>query len=123
MHHGLIYLVESQTGILKIGFSANPSYRLSMLQPCSPCLLRLIAQWPAFQREEYALHKRFREQRLHYEWFLIDGPLAAFVEQMRGTGLSSVLDWAAVCEPRRQNGRITKTGKLHDFPAPKTEAA
>jgi hypothetical protein len=101
-----IYVVESITGVVKIGCSYNPEERAKRIaaESCAPA--RLIAKWPGVIPEEIALHKRFIEHHSHNEWFHLRGDVAAFIEPRRGLGVV-VSTWAEVTAPRT-NGRRSR---------------
>ena len=76
---GIIYFICGGEGV-KIGFSTNHNIRLAALQSASPVPLTLTAQIAGTLQDERALHKRFKDYRLHGEWFRFDGALKKFVE-------------------------------------------
>ncbi len=92
----MMYLVESQMGLVKIGYSVTPEARTASIQAFSPSLCRLIAKWPAERKAEYLYHRRFASVRAHSEWFSVAGEFADFVAEMRGVGVDSIPDWDAL---------------------------
>ena len=67
---GFIYLIENtDTGNVKIGFSANPEKRLKELQSISGCSLRIIGTKKGTQAREKELHRKFSQYRIRGEWF------------------------------------------------------
>jgi hypothetical protein len=90
-----VYLIEAECGTVKIGCSRWPSNRLSCMTGHTPVPVRLIAQWAGDRSVEMALHNQFVGQRSHNEWFRVEGPVAVFVETMRGVGMEgSIPDWS-----------------------------
>lgn len=88
-----IYLIEARIGVVKIGVSHSPRSRAASYNTHSPVPCRLIAYWPGTFLDERALHERFKEHRGHSEWFRIEGPVADFVEQTRGTNVPAIEPW------------------------------
>lgn len=67
---GFVYFIGgTDTGDIKIGFSANPSDRRKALQTSSPVRLEILATLPGKIAVEGAYHKRFADHRLTGEWF------------------------------------------------------
>jgi hypothetical protein len=75
---GVVYFIEG-AGLLKIGHTTDPIYRLRALQASSPVSIRLIGSIPGTTDDERSLHARFRPFRDHGEWFRIIGPVAGFI--------------------------------------------
>ncbi|WP_449411052.1 GIY-YIG nuclease family protein [Methylobacterium komagatae] len=88
-----VYLIEAQNEMVKIGWSHSPVGRLDTLRTCSPVMVRLIACWVGAQADESLLHKQFRQQRHHNEWFSMTGDFASFVERKRGEGVARIPAW------------------------------
>lgn len=67
-----VYFIQGAvTGLIKIGVADHVASRLSMLQPASPDILKVLAtirceRYGALERE---LHARFAAHRRHGEWF------------------------------------------------------
>lgn len=93
-----VYLIESQSGLVKIGASKYPEQRAAQiaLAACSPT--RLIAVWPASFREEARLHRELAPHRSHREWFRIEGAVADLVTTRIGQGVERIKGWAEVVE-------------------------
>jgi hypothetical protein len=81
---GKIYFVQAEVGgLLKIGFSTDPSDRLRHLQTGSPerlVLLHVMAGTPAIERW---LHERFAHLRVHGEWFFPANELISLINDFR----------------------------------------
>lgn len=68
---GLIYLVKSERGLYKIGYTRNMSSRLSYLRKESSVGISLIYAFEStnVREDEAALHKRYAHRRIYSEWF------------------------------------------------------
>lgn len=67
------YFIQSSTGYIKIGKSANPIKRLQYLQTGSPEELRLLGFTKASTEEQ--LHASLSQYRVRGEWFRPAGPV------------------------------------------------
>lgn len=103
----LVYLVEAQSGLVKIGVSRNPKSREVLINRHSPIPARLISFWPGDGRDEHALHRRFAGQRSHNEWFRLEGPLSEFVDAKRGLGVDRIPTWEEMTEPGAARRRLS----------------
>ena len=68
----MIYFIQDTSVLnIKIGFTgaADAEDRLRQLQTGSPSGLILLATIPGEQKDEHALHERFKDARVHGEWF------------------------------------------------------
>jgi hypothetical protein len=94
--------------LVKIGRSRNVSRRLADLQRMSPVVLAVLGVFHGGSDLEAALHRRFRHQRAHGEWFdLGNDPLAAVQ-----AAVDSLSDEAAVGEePRMSSWAMTVTSR------------
>jgi len=99
---GFVYLIECQSGRVKIGCSEDPLYRVEAIARATSYPVRVIAMWPGNIGKERALHHRFSEFRCYREWFEVHGALAEFVSQMRGHGVSSIAAWPVFGGPDAQ---------------------
>jgi hypothetical protein len=105
-----IYVIEAQNGRVKIGVSSAPQRRALTVHQYSPVPCRLIAVWLGDWSDERALHERFADHRVHCEWFRLEGPLAAFVDSVRGTGMT-VGDWVSYSPDERAERRQKQSAK------------
>ena len=84
-----IYFVrEPSSGAIKIGAALRPASRVKAIQVYNPNpieLLVVVAQTKRFG--ERALHRRFRSNRLHGEWFRPTPKLLSLVERLLGKAL------------------------------------
>lgn len=78
---GWVYFIAChETGRIKIGFTkGDPIKRVRALQTGCSTELGLIAQHPGTPETERLLHERFKERRLHREWFQISDELRAYI--------------------------------------------
>lgn len=67
---GCVYVIQcTLTGLVKIGWSFQPSARLRSIQADSPTILRLVVLMRGTMGLERRLHIRYAEYRAHGEWF------------------------------------------------------
>ena len=69
-----VYVMESGSGLIKIGVSKNLSARRKSLQCASGVEIKLAAKFGPLKRAvalERASHKIFASKRLHGEWFCV----------------------------------------------------
>ena len=91
---GFVYVLESEIERIKIGYSVTPEKRERISQTHSPARVRMIAFWKADQDEEFNLHRRFADYRVHGEWFRYAGEVAAWVETVRGINVLQITPWS-----------------------------
>lgn len=89
----LLYVIEAENRMVKLGRSEFPARRLAAVATHSPVRVRLVAQYDGSVDAERELHERFREFRSHREWFALVGPVADFVNSVRGVGVDRIPDW------------------------------
>lgn len=66
----MIYFAQDTTSkAIKIGYSKDPKKRRSGLQTASPNPLELLGVVHGGLEHERAYHKKFKEERIHGEWF------------------------------------------------------
>ena len=69
---GVVYFLECN-GCMKIGFTeGHPLARMAALHSGCPFPLKLWAAAKGRLRDEQRLHKRFSDQRIHFEWFRLE---------------------------------------------------
>lgn len=74
--------ISPRDGLIKIGWTVNPTDRLETLQSMSPVILRILATMPGSMRTEQELHQRFGVHRRHGEWFEPADDLVAFIKAL-----------------------------------------
>lgn len=85
---GTIYFVRaSNTTRVKIGWASDLKRRLSELQTASPFKLKLLASFAGTMGDEQQLHLRFREDRLHREWFNLSNEMRQYLSERGVSGL------------------------------------
>ncbi|OVE61716.1 GIY-YIG nuclease family protein [Chryseobacterium mucoviscidosis] len=68
-HTDYVYLmINTETALVKIGYSKNPNYREKTLQSKEPQIY-LIACWNANRQVETELHRKFKQHRIRGEYF------------------------------------------------------
>ncbi len=67
--NGFVYLIRSDAGLYKVGYSASPVRRLALLQTASPYPLTLIGFVAGTREDESALHVLLRPWHQSGEWF------------------------------------------------------
>ena len=67
----------------KIGYSTDPQMRIYNMNTGRSDNIELEFCAPATKEEEKALHERFAKHRIVREWFLDDGEISEFVEDLR----------------------------------------
>ena len=75
-----IYLMKDEINdSFKIGMSKNPKTRESTLQSEKP-YIKMINYWEGEVGDEKSLHKKFKNQRIRGEWFILSEKDLLFVE-------------------------------------------
>lgn len=71
---GYVYLIQSETGLIKIGRTNNVSKRFNSLNTQSSVSLHLIKYYKLSRYFEFEtmLHRKFKKYNEHAEWFAID---------------------------------------------------
>lgn len=97
---GWVYFVAPVNGgPIKIGWSAtDPSERIKELQVGSPVELELIGCRVGCPEDERGLHRRFRHDRLHGEWFRPSARLLTETES-HAPACADASDWEG-CWPQ-----------------------
>lgn len=75
-----IYFIGNlQYGFVKIGYSKNPSKRLSGIQTGCPFSLSILKTEQGNLDHEKMYHKKFKKLNTNGEWFKIDGDLKEYL--------------------------------------------
>ncbi len=83
---GFVYLVQSPTGLYKIGRSVNPNDRLKTFSVKLPfevsfaCLIQTEDMYAL----ESELHRRFAAKRVAGEWFALDADDVDYIKSLQG---------------------------------------
>lgn len=81
-----IFSPDDPQSLVKIGYTKGSiAIRLAALQTGIPFRLSLIAAEKGDRSTEIALHRRFRESRIHGEWFLPTEDLRSYLRTVLGT--------------------------------------
>jgi hypothetical protein len=78
LFEGHVYFIEG-AGLVKIGHTTDPIYRMRTIAAISPVPVRLLGSFPGKRAAEKALHEQFAPLRTHGEWFKIEGGLGDFL--------------------------------------------
>lgn len=82
------FLRGVDTGRIKIGTAMEPAKRLASLQTGCSERLEIVATVAGDASLERRLHERFKQSRMHGEWFHPTTELVAFIDGIvLGTGL------------------------------------
>lgn len=106
----MIYVIQAENGMVKIGCSKHPATRIASIQFNSPLQLRLIAILDGNGADERRLHSRFDQSRRHNEWFAPDREVVLFLADVWGKGLSDgvvewITDFSSIRETKREATR------------------
>lgn len=111
----MIYVIQAENGMIKIGCSKHPHTRCDALQFNSPLQLRLIAIFDGDGKDERKLHERFEPSRRHNEWFAPDRDVVRFVADIWGQGLDrGVKDWITDFTELRVTRRQALSARLSE---------
>jgi Meiotically up-regulated gene 113 len=101
-----VYLIGSKaTSLVKIGRSTNVPGRLAALQSGSPINLAVLWQTKGGAELEAALHRHFKAQRTHGEWF-------DFPDRDAATQVVSALPWIKKARKIRQVWTAPKASRV-----------
>lgn len=89
----MIYVIEAENGLFKLGNSIAPFERIEAMAAHSPCLLRIVAVWPGSIRDEQIIHADLDQFREHHEWFRKEGRAGDFFVSVFGRGLVNDPAW------------------------------
>lgn len=90
----MIYVIEAENGLFKIGSSRVPQQRFAQVAAHSPCKVRLVAIWAGAPRAEQQIHQDLDPYRSHHEWFRKEGAALVFFQQKLGVGITALPAWA-----------------------------
>lgn len=80
----MIYFIGNESGQVKIGYSVNPTARLSDLQIGTPDRLTILAVLPLVDIEtEKEYHEKYDYCKIGGEWFLADTSMMSEIESLR----------------------------------------
>ena len=89
-----VYFIQAEGGQIKIGRSDCPTIRLKTLETGSPVQLKLLKQISCDRKEskilEDKLHLKFKDCRLHGEWFHPTDELLKYIKNVPKIKLSTI---------------------------------
>lgn len=90
-HHGYCYFIGEPDGdLVKIGYSKNPTHRLSQLRAEHSPDLRLLAKCFGGYTREGAYHAQFAHLRYKGEWFTVTDEIKAEIERLNSHQIDGV---------------------------------
>lgn len=84
--NGFVYVVRNSAGLLKIGYSNDPSRRLAMLRTSAADHLELLGVIPGTLDHERQLHEIFSRARVVREWFRYMPAMQPLLDGLRHYG-------------------------------------
>jgi hypothetical protein len=79
----VVYFVQAECGVIKIGTTGDLEWRMKSLQGQSPVPLTLLATVRGNRAKEHEYHRQFAAHRLHGEWFERCPKIEAEIERLR----------------------------------------
>lgn len=77
-----VYIIGNiEKEFCKIGFSKNPSERIKSIQTGCPYEVKLLCYYKGDMITEKRLHEKYKDLRLHGEWFKLEGDLLNVVNK------------------------------------------
>lgn len=76
------FVADKLAGMVKIGYSNDPTRRLIALQTSHHTRLEILAMLPGDERLESRLHRQFKMYRTEGEWFRLEGELASYIAEV-----------------------------------------
>lgn len=82
---GFVYFIkEADRPRVKIGFSKDIYNRVTDLQVSCSSELMLVGYFAGTRQDESELHRRFKNDRIHGEWFNLSDELHSYIYSLRG---------------------------------------
>ncbi len=80
---GSVYFLHApRAGLVKIGFAVDVESRVHTLRTMSPLPLVLLGAIEGLEKShESFLHRKFKSERSHGEWFFVRGPVIEFIRR------------------------------------------
>ncbi|KKK58276.1 hypothetical protein LCGC14_3046080 [marine sediment metagenome] len=75
----MIYFIQAENDLIKIGYTNDVKQRLRTLRTMSPERLNLMKTIKGDQKQETLLHRRFKHLRSHGEWFRSEQELLDYI--------------------------------------------
>lgn len=80
---GYVYFISDNNGNVKIGVSNEPAGRLKTLQTGNGARLNLLTCIRGGGWKESQLHKRFAEDRINGEWFILSPQIENYIKAIK----------------------------------------
>lgn len=93
------FVTPSRSRRVKIGVTTNLKARLARLQATNHVPLELLLALPGDQVLEGRLHNRFRDDRMHGEWFKFSDRIKQFIAEHGGRRLLPAGSYTDRAEP------------------------
>lgn len=110
---GQIYFMQSGNGSIKIGYSTNIEARVSLLQSGNPEILKILRVFPGNIFSEILLQKKFKEYKIHGEWFHPVPELLNFISNITDQNFYREID---ALKPKKKRRFKIKTEKRNRAP-------
>jgi hypothetical protein len=76
----LVYFIQAENGLIKIGRTTDLPARLATMRTDSPIDIRLLASFIGSIGAEKELHQRFSHLRVRGEWFKAEADLLEYIK-------------------------------------------
>ncbi len=77
----ILYFIQAENGLIKIGVCFDAALRFSQLSRISPIKLTLLGSIPGNLSKEKEIHTKFKNLNSHGEWFRPDKELLGFIKE------------------------------------------
>jgi DNA-binding XRE family transcriptional regulator len=99
----MIYFVQSESGLIKIGHSSSVKTRLVSLQVDNPERLTLLAEIKGSRKTEQEIHNKFSHLKVRGEWFKSDKQIFDFIAEMSSIGVQEAVKEPLSTPPNLSN--------------------
>jgi len=106
-----VYFIQevSDRGHIKIGYAAYVETRFDKIQSMSPSQLDLKGFIPDGDHDlERAIHKHFKDSRLHGEWFKPSAELSDFIWRYRNADAKAVRRYLGIDKNNRSTRKVLR---------------
>jgi hypothetical protein len=88
----IYFIQQGQDGPIKIGLSWDVNKRMHTAKTFSPHPLRILGMINGGLKEERALHRKFKKERLEGEWFSPSEKLIQYLQTLEGVNPTNLND-------------------------------